>query len=83
MNMPEKNIYTALLWLVRLFFIVLLPIFAATTGLYLYSHGGAIVETENAYVKADIVIVSPEVSSRASAINKPIIKLRAGTIDIA
>jgi hypothetical protein len=23
MNMPEKNIYTALLWLVRLFFIVL------------------------------------------------------------
>jgi membrane fusion protein (multidrug efflux system) len=66
MNMPEKNIYTALLWLVRLFFIVLLPIFAATTGLYLYSHGGAIVETENAYVKADIVIVSPEVSSRVT-----------------
>ena len=66
MKMQEKNIYTALLWVVRFFFIVLLPIFAATTGLYLYSHGGAIVETENAYVKADIVIVSPEVSARVT-----------------
>jgi len=66
MKMQEKNIDTALLWVVRFFFIVLLPIFAATTGLYLYSHGGAIVETENAYVKADIVIVSPEVSARVT-----------------
>ena len=66
MDMSEKNIYLSLLWIVRLFFIVLLPIFAATTGIYLYSHGGAVVETENAYVKADIVIVSPELSSRVT-----------------
>ena len=66
MSRQEKNIYVALLWVVRAFFIVLLPIFAVTSGIYLYSHGGAIVETENAYVKADIVIVSPEVSSRVT-----------------
>ena len=66
MSRQEKNIYVALLGVVRAFFIVLLPIFAATSGIYLYSHGGAIVETENAYVKADIVIVSPEVSSRVT-----------------
>ncbi|MDA1330866.1 MAG: HlyD family secretion protein [Proteobacteria bacterium] len=66
MNMSEKNIYVALLYLVRIFFILVLPIFVAITAMYLYAHGGAVVETENAYIKADIVIVSPEVSSRVT-----------------
>ena len=66
MKMSEKNIYVALLWFVRSFFIVVLPVFAAITGMYLYAHGGAVVETENAYIKADIVIVSPELSSRVT-----------------
>ena len=69
MKISEKNIYVALLWFVRSFFIVVLPVFAASTGMYLYAHGGAVVETENAYIKADIVIVSPEVSSRVTNVD--------------
>ena len=65
-NISQKQLYTGILWAVRIFFVFMLPLFAAVTGLYVYSHGGSIVETENAYVKADIVIVSPEVSSRVT-----------------
>jgi len=66
MKLTEKNLYRAALWFVRFFFIVLLPVSFALSGLYLYSHGGSVVETENAYIKADIVLVSPEVSSRVT-----------------
>ena len=66
MKLTEKNLYLGLLWFVRFFFIVFLPVIFALSGLYLYSHGGSVVETENAYIKADIVMVSPEVSSRVT-----------------
>jgi membrane fusion protein, multidrug efflux system len=40
------------------------PFVAVVSGLYVYAHGGRYEETENAYVKADIIAVSAEVSGR-------------------
>jgi membrane fusion protein, multidrug efflux system len=40
------------------------PLVAAMTGLYLFARSGHYVSTDNAYVKADIVAVSAEVSGR-------------------
>lgn len=40
------------------------PLIAALTGLYLFARSGHYVSTDNAYVKADIVAVSAEVSGR-------------------
>ena len=52
------------------------PLLAVVVGLYLYAHGGRYVETENAYVKADIIAVSAEVSGRvvevAARDNEPV-----------
>ncbi len=46
----------------RAFLLVGIPAVMAVIGGYLYLAGGQTVETDNAYVKADIVRVSPEVS---------------------
>ena len=51
-------------WAVRVFFIGVVPIALALGGLYIYSHGGERVETENAYVKTDIIAVSSELDAR-------------------
>ena len=40
------------------------PLVAIATGLYLYARGGNLVDTENAYVKADIVAVGAEIAGR-------------------
>ena len=40
------------------------PLVAVVGGLYIYAHGGRYEETENAYVKADIIAVSAEVTGR-------------------
>jgi membrane fusion protein (multidrug efflux system) len=52
------------------------PSVAILVGLYLYAHGGRYEETENAYVKADIIAVSAEVSGRvvevAARDNEPV-----------
>jgi membrane fusion protein (multidrug efflux system) len=40
------------------------PLVVVAVALYVYARGGRYVETENAYVKADIVAVSAEVSGR-------------------
>jgi len=50
--------------LARPLLLVLLPAAAVLIGLYLYARGGREVETENAYVKANVVAVSSEVSGR-------------------
>ncbi len=41
-----------------------LPLLATVVGLRFYADGGSLVKTENAYVKADIIAVSPEISGR-------------------
>ncbi len=65
-DVSEKRIYSVTLTLIRLFFIVVLPILLALVGLYFYSHGGELVETENAYVKSDVIMVSPELPGRVT-----------------
>jgi len=53
-------------WGVRLLFLVVMPVAVAFAGLYMYARGGARVETENAYVKSDIIAVSAEVSGKVT-----------------
>jgi membrane fusion protein, multidrug efflux system len=48
----------------RMLLMVAVPLVAVLAALYWYARGGHAVETENAYVKADIVQVSAEVSGR-------------------
>jgi membrane fusion protein (multidrug efflux system) len=50
--------------LVRGFLLLIVPPAAAAVGIYYYAIGGRYVETENAYVKANIVAVSAKVSGR-------------------
>ena len=52
----------------RLVLLVLVPLALVVAGLGWYAHGGRIAETENAYVKAHIVAVTPEVSGRVIAV---------------
>ena len=40
------------------------PLVAVIGGLYLYARGGSLVDTENAYIKADIVAVGAEIAGR-------------------
>ena len=44
------------------------PILAAGLGAYLYLASGRIVSTDNAYVKADKIVVSPDVSGRVTEV---------------
>jgi membrane fusion protein (multidrug efflux system) len=52
------------------------PLVVVVAGLYWYAHGGRYEETENAYIKADIIAVSAEVSGRvvevAARDNEPV-----------
>jgi membrane fusion protein (multidrug efflux system) len=50
--------------LVRLLFLGIVPLVAALLALRWYAHTGREQETDNAYVKADIVAISAEVSGR-------------------
>ena len=47
-------------------FVLLLgaPLLVAIGGLLVWQHGGRVISTENAYVKADIAQIAPEVSGR-------------------
>jgi len=46
----------------RLLLLVILPLVVALVGLVIYLNGGRYVSTENAYVKADVIAVSSQVS---------------------
>ncbi len=48
----------------RVLVLLALPLAVVLAALYVYARGGHQVETENAYVKADIITVSAEVSGR-------------------
>jgi membrane fusion protein (multidrug efflux system) len=45
------------------------PLVALTAGAYVYYTSGRVVETDNAYVKADVAIVSAEVAGPIAALN--------------
>ena len=53
-------------WGLRFLLIIALPVALALTGLYIYARGGTEVETENAYVKSDIIAVSAELPGRVT-----------------
>jgi membrane fusion protein (multidrug efflux system) len=52
--------------LLRLMLLVVVPLIAVFAGLYLYARGGRDVETENAYVKQNMIAVSAEISGRVA-----------------
>jgi membrane fusion protein (multidrug efflux system) len=54
--------------LIRPLLLVIVPAIAVLIGLYVYARGGREVETENAYVKANVVAVSSEVSGRVAEV---------------
>ena len=49
---------------VRILLLVVVPLVAVASGLYIYATGGREVETDNAYVKANIVPISSAVTGR-------------------
>jgi membrane fusion protein (multidrug efflux system) len=51
----------------RTFFLVVVPLAAICVALYLYAAGGRYVSTNNAYVKANVIIISTEVSGRVTS----------------
>ncbi|MEZ5658186.1 MAG: HlyD family secretion protein [Burkholderiaceae bacterium] len=48
----------------RLILLLIVPLLLALGGGALYLHGGRFVETDNAYVKADVVLLGPEIAGR-------------------
>ena len=60
----------------RSVFLFVVPLLAVCVGLYLYASGGRYVSTDNAYVKANVIIISPEVSGRVTSVlvsdNQPV-----------
>ena len=54
--------------LLRLLLLVVTPVLTAIGGALLWQSGGRYVSTENAYVKADIAQIAPEVSGRMADI---------------
>jgi membrane fusion protein (multidrug efflux system) len=54
--------------LIRPFLLVIVPVIVGLSGLYWYAMTGRFVATENAYVKADMVAISPDVDGRVIAV---------------
>ena len=61
--MSERKLFSILgsRTLKRTVFLIVIPLLAICVGLYLYAAGGRYVSTDNAYVKANVIIISPEV----------------------
>ena len=68
--MSERKLFSILgsRTLKRTVFLIVIPLLAICVGLYLYAAGGRYVNTDNAYVKANIIIISPEVSGRVTSV---------------
>lgn len=58
LRLPDRR------FVLRLLLLLVVPAVAAFVGLGVYARSGRIAETENAYVKSDIVAVSAEISGR-------------------
>jgi membrane fusion protein (multidrug efflux system) len=48
----------------RLIFLVLIPLLALAIGLAIYLHGGRYISTDNAYVGAEKVLITPDISGK-------------------
>ena len=76
--MPKHRVFSLLgsRALKRSIFLIVIPLLAICVGLYLYAAGGRYVSTDNAYVKANVIIISPEVSGRVTSVlvsdNQPV-----------
>jgi len=68
--MSERKLFSMLSGrtLKRTVFLIVIPLLAICVGLYLYAAGGRYVSTDNAYVKANVIIISPEVSGRVTSV---------------
>lgn len=55
-------------WVLRTTLLIGGPLVIALAGLYYYVGSGRYVTTENAYVKADLIIIAPEVSGRVTEV---------------
>ena len=55
--------------LVRPLLLIAVPAVVVLIGFYVYARGGREMETENAYVKANVMAVSSEVSGRVIEVN--------------
>ena len=68
--MSERKLFSILgsRTLKRTVFLIVIPLLAICVGLYLYAAGGRYVNTDNAYVKANVIIISPEVSGRVTSV---------------
>ncbi len=64
MSQPQNRAILAVHLAVRIVLLMVLPLFAVLGGLYIYSTGGQEVETDNAYVKANIAAISSAVTGR-------------------
>ncbi len=67
---PKHRIFSVLSsrTLKRSVFLIVIPLLAICVGLYLYAAGGRYVSTDNAYVKANVIIISPEISGRVTSV---------------
>ncbi len=52
----------------RIILLVVIPLIAAVAGLTVYLYGGRYIETDNAYVGAQKVLVTPDISGKIDAI---------------
>jgi len=63
-ELPKQKLFTATRRGLRLTLLGVVPLLAVAIALYFYARGGRIAETENAYVKANIVAISAAVTGR-------------------
>ena len=63
--------------IVRVFFLVLVPLAGGVAGLYWYALGGRYVVTDNAYVKAEMIAISASIDGRVAEVmvedNQPVV----------
>jgi membrane fusion protein (multidrug efflux system) len=64
MPQPENTAVIVVHRAVRVVLLVVLPLIAVLGGLYVYSTGGQEVQTDNAYVKANIVAISSTITGK-------------------
>src|SRR5262245_61620064 len=65
---PKRSLRGALRARLRLILLVVVPLIAALAGLGLYLTGGRYISTDNAYVGAQKVLITPDISGRVSQV---------------
>lgn len=55
--------------ILRFSLLIAIPLVVIFTAVYLYAMGGRIASTDNAYVRADVVAISPEIDGRVAKVH--------------